>query len=54
MILNPSHHNVHRVLVDLRKKMFPQCQSLISPFSASTFSTFVTACAHASSPVWLK
>lgn len=38
----------------LQNKLIPQCQSLISPSSASTFSTFLTTCAHTSSPVWLK
>lgn len=53
-ILDPSEHNTGRVFVALQNKLFPQCQSLISPSSASTFWTFLTICAHISSPVWLK
>lgn len=52
-ILSPEH-KAHRVSVALQNKMFPHCQSLISPSSISTFSAFLTACAHTSSPMWLK
>lgn len=52
MILNPEN-KAHRVLA-LQNKLSAHCQSLIYPSSISTFSPFLTACAHTSPPMWLK